>query len=80
MKLKRHKSSNGFSIDVKRFYVPYTIEWKCKNCDYEQKKNLASDYLSYPNLGQQDHCLYCNNCDHEETINLSVDVKLKIIE
>lgn len=79
-KLKRHKSSSGFSIDVKRFYAPYTIEWECEECGSKHKDNFAEDYLSYPNIGEQDYVLYCDECDHEEMINLSVDVKLKIVE
>ena len=51
MRIENNKST-GLSLDMKRCYLPITIHDKCPECGKEIAKNLATDYLSYPELGR----------------------------
>lgn len=72
-------SENAFEINVKRFYLPFEINWTCPNCKEKGKQDLNHDYLSYPIAGKPfTHTLYCYDCDHEETVNLHIDLDLRV--
>lgn len=79
-KAKKHQNEH-FSVNVKRFYIPFEISWTCSNCNEESSEDLNEQYLSYPDVGVPiDHNLYCFHCDHEEEIKIQLDFDLKIVE
>ena len=76
MKIIKNENTNGFTIDTKRFYIPFTVEVKCK-CGHVITRDLSCQYLDYPVLGRPfDMNFWCVECDHEfsEKVELKVDL------
>jgi hypothetical protein len=65
------------SIEVKRFYVPHTIQAKCPKCGNEVEF-LGDDYLSYPVLNAEENVYACcSECDLEIELPLKVGMTLE---
>lgn len=82
MKAEIKKNRNKhFSIDVKRFYLPFEINWECPNCKTSFSEDLNHHYLSYPDAGIPFvYDLYCTECEHEDEIEIQLDIDLKIVK
>ena len=76
----------SFEIEVKRFYVPFTITDECPKCGMTTECAETSDYFSYPTVGKKEKVsFYCTHwedgeelgCEHEWSRNviLSIDIK-----
>jgi len=69
----------GFRVNVKRFYVPFTLKENCPNCGERYTHCFDEAYLSYPMIGEPEtvNC-YCYKCDHEweRQIILTLDMRL----
>ena len=76
-----HRIDEG-SIEVKRFYLPLEIEVECPECGHKQIKDFENEYLSYPNLGDQDLHLCCRNededCWHEWTVPMKLTIEVEV--
>ena len=81
MKIKIVKNEGvHFNIDVKRFYMPYSINWECPNCKECYSEDLNEQYLSHPTTGTPiDFDVYCRKCEHEDKIKVQLDIDLKIV-
>ena len=78
MKITRNKNQdNETTVEVKRFYIPFTIETKCPNCNKKNVTNLEREYLSYPPLGDPfEFGFYCSDCDYDWTEKIILDIVL----
>ncbi len=47
----RSVPSHPFTIDVKRFGLPFIVESTCPGCGLAVERDLDGDYLSYPTVG-----------------------------
>jgi hypothetical protein len=66
------------SIEVKRFYVPYTIKAKCPNCGNDVEFLGDYDYLSYPVLNAEEKVYACcDECDYEMELPIRVGMTLE---
>lgn len=64
-----------FDIDIKRLYLPVTVNVECHKCKTLIEDSYEDNYLSYPSVGvEEERVVYCDNCDLE----LSYSVKLKV--
>ncbi len=50
-KITRNDNTD-FEIEVKRFYIPFTIHSNCPRCDRPHSVDLEDQYLSYPVVGE----------------------------
>ena len=67
------------SIEVKRFYLPISIDKKCPSCGNNCTKDLSDDYLSYPKVNETDELyFYCDNCDAEFKSNFKMKISLEV--
>lgn len=41
-----------FPVDVKRFYIPFTVKAKCPECGEEVVRSCEDHYLSYPDANE----------------------------
>lgn len=65
------------SIEVKRFYIPYTIKTKCPNCDNDVEF-LGDDYISYPILNAEEFIYSCcSECDYEMEMPVKIGMTLE---
>ena len=87
MKVEKTGDYEGFTLDVKRMYVPFVVKLNCKACGKEiveplNKVPIHFDYLSYPTVGEPfEYVVYHGeDCDTENFINLRLDLNLKIVE
>ena len=67
---------------IKRCYMEGAIiEAPCPNCGTILKRDLTSDYLSYPVIGKEtDHYLYCSTCENAGKTDFEFSIKIKITE
>ena len=79
-KITKNKDFSSYEISCKRFYLPYTIEVACENCEHMIEQDLSELYLSYPILGKPfKHYFWCEECDHEfsKEMELEINITLK---
>jgi hypothetical protein len=75
---KEIQIEDGTEIGVKRFYMPgVVLNFDCKKCGHKMENDYNSDYLSYPEIGEQTIMFYCDECDseHELTINFKISIE-----
>lgn len=81
------RSSEGLTIDVKRFYLPYVLKSHCPKCSREKAHDFEIHYLSYPTVNVPIvETLLCSNyegdygdpCETEWEVKIQLDVSLKI--
>lgn len=82
MKIIKNEDYEGFDIDVKRFYIPFTLQANCPKCERLLESDLSHHrYLSYPLIGEPiEETLYCGECDEEVFVELVLDLSLKLAE
>ena len=77
MKIIKNKGYKLFEIEVKRFYIPFSVETNCPRCNTVQTQNLEVDYLSYPTVGNPiDLDFYCGACEHEFSEKVKLEINL----
>jgi hypothetical protein len=77
MIITRNEHCKGFEVDVKRLYLPYSVEEDCQKCGVKQTMNLEEDYISYPKIGEEVKLYFCcAECDHEFTRKVKFDVSI----
>lgn len=79
-KFKTYKAEGG-EVEVKRFYLPITLETNCP-CDSGTpcKSDISREYLSYPIINEWiDHSFYCEECDKffEKKVRLNISIDLQ---
>lgn len=74
-------TADGFEIEVKRFYLPFTIHSCCPACGLADECDLqAEQYLSYPAIGTPESVgFYCSECDHEWEVNVKLGITLELV-
>ena len=86
--IERSQGSVGFTIDVKRFYLPYVLKSHCPKCGREKSRDFEVHYLSYPTANVPiAKTLLCSNyegdygdpCETEWDVKIQLDVSLKIV-
>lgn len=76
--IKKNKGSN--SIEVKRFYVPFALEWKCPGCNSDNTKDFGGDYLMYPALDAPIEIdMYCHTCELEGTTTVQLGLTMTLV-
>lgn len=71
----------GFEVDVKRFYAPFIVHSGCPKCKKPHKKDLSTDYLSYPTLGKPERVgFHCEDCEHEWEKRVVLGLTLRFAE
>lgn len=76
--MKKFKVKEGIEIAAKRFYMPgIVLNMKCKKCGEIMEKDFDREYLSYPEIGENDEGICCYECgtDHNFKVNLSVSIE-----
>jgi len=67
-----------FEIEVKRFYFPVKINWKCPN-GHINVRDFEEDYISYPLVNKEmNFDFYCQECDEEGIEDPVYETNLKI--
>jgi hypothetical protein len=57
--------------DVKRAYLGFVVKRKCPHCGAIATVDFKNDYMSYPDMGEQDFTIYCNDgCEEEFDIRI----------
>lgn len=66
-------------IDVKRFYLPIKLNFKCPHCGSDINHDFNSDYLSYPQLNTKSSIgIWCRECDKESEFDMTLEVGIKV--
>jgi hypothetical protein len=78
--IKKYKVPDGYRINVKRLYLPITLESVCPSCGEKKERLLDETYLSYPVTGEnQEIGFYCRECDDAKLeCEWDVNVRLSI--
>ena len=77
--MERIETAEEFSIDVKRFYVPFVVEIYCPDCKNKIESNLSDNYLSYPEVNKiEPITFYCSECNGEFEMDSILRVSLDI--
>lgn len=72
------KLRKGTEVEVKRFYLPgVLLRFKCKNCGELMENDYSSQYISYPQIGEQVEHFYCDECgtNHEMIIDFEILIR-----
>lgn len=68
-----------FESDVKRFYLPITIEKECPYCKAKCIMDLNELYLDYPVFNSSDVLQFCcDECDREFEVDMKLTIGLQI--
>jgi len=79
MRMIKHEGDH--SIEVNRFYAPYSLEWKCPGCNSDNVHDFKNTSLSYPETNTPiDVVLYCPNCDSEEKVQIQIKINLELVD
>ncbi len=81
MKLVRNGLWN--EIEVKRFYIPYSLLWNCENCKKENE--FEHDYFSYPDSNkvfEEEYEMECEYCFHNNLLKpkYRINIDLELVE
>ena len=87
VKVRKLRNVATEELPIKRFYAPYVIESNCPTCGKLADRDLSSNYIMYPTLGEPIEILmYCYDDDGDESlycdewaIQVQLDIKVKAI-
>lgn len=75
-------NTEGFEIDIKRFYIHGSYEIDCPHCKTKIVDNYKEDYIFYPIIGSNfSRFVTCGYCDKEYEINVklaSISIELEV--
>ena len=70
-----------FSIDCKRFKVPFLLKYKCPHCKKDAEKDFNQEYLMCPTANKDIPVqLYCYECNEESTVSIRLNVGITVDE
>lgn len=79
MTTKTLKVEGTYDLDIKRCYLPITVETQCPHCDGKNVKDFGDDYLSYPVTNVvMDSYVYCDHCDNEYGFKVKLFLTLEV--
>lgn len=79
MRIIKHDAESN-SIEVKRFYAPFTLEWKCPGCNSDNTRDFRRDYLMYPMLDAPIEIdMYCPECELEGSTTVQLELNMKLV-
>lgn len=71
-----------FTLEVKRFYIPFSIKKQCPKCKANIKKEFGEgtgNYLSYPKVNEKiSEYLYCDSYDSEFEVDLLLTIGVSV--
>lgn len=79
--MKRFDVTGTTEIDVKRFYIPLTIQLKCPKCNTMNDHNFSEQYLMYPTVNKPESTeIRCKNCDDHFSVNVILKIAIEVDE
>lgn len=77
MSVESIKLEGDFSIDVKRFYLPFIFNVECPHCGEKIEKDLNDQYLSYPDVNKEEEAyFYCDECEGEFEVPFTLEINI----
>lgn len=68
-----------FSVEVKRFYFPCSLESPCPKCGDVKTMTMANEYISYPVInGVEEVSFGCEPCGEEGYTEWKVRIRLDL--
>lgn len=73
--------AKGEEVDIKRFNVPFVLNWKCPKCGEKHALDYWKDHhLSFPVLSEPfKETLWCSECDEETDVKLLLTFNLELV-